>query len=134
MIFHENRLPADDYRESSASRRLSRTIMPYLLFLKKRQKFNCRLLQIVDGALRVKKIIRRPQTHEKLPSMQELIFYMCLVNCRYSIVTICGREKIMVTFYSGDFCRLLITFANSLDSDQARQNVGPDLDPNCLTL
>ena len=32
------------------------------------------------------------------------------------------------------FCRLLITFANSLDPDQARQNVGPDLDPNCLTL
>ena len=34
---------------------------------------------------------------------------------------------------SGDYCHLLITFANSLDSDQARQNVGPDLDPNCLT-
>ena len=30
-------------------------------------------------------------------------------------------------------CRLLITFANSFDPDQARQNVGPDLDPNCLT-
>ena len=29
---------------------------------------------------------------------------------------------------------LLITFANSLDPDQARQNVGPDLDPNFLTL
>ena len=35
---------------------------------------------------------------------------------------------------SGNFCRLLITFANSLDLDQARQNVRPDLDPNCLTL
>ena len=35
---------------------------------------------------------------------------------------------------SGDFCRLLITFANSFDPDQDRQNVGPDLDPNCLTL
>ena len=35
---------------------------------------------------------------------------------------------------SGDFCRLLITFANSLDPDQAWQNVRPDLDPNCLTL
>ena len=35
---------------------------------------------------------------------------------------------------SGDFCRLLITFANSLDPDQARQNVGSDLDPNCLIL
>ena len=29
---------------------------------------------------------------------------------------------------------LLIPFANSLDPDQDRQNVGPDLDPNCLTL
>ena len=35
---------------------------------------------------------------------------------------------------SGDFCHLLITFANSLDPDQAGQNIGPDLDPNCLTL
>ena len=25
-------------------------------------------------------------------------------------------------------------FANSLDPDQTRQNVGPDLDLNCLTL
>ena len=30
--------------------------------------------------------------------------------------------------------RLLVTFANSLDPDQAQQNVGPDLDLNCLTL
>ena len=30
---------------------------------------------------------------------------------------------------SGNFCHLLITFANSLDPDQACQNVGPDLDP-----
>ena len=28
----------------------------------------------------------------------------------------------------------VITFANNLDPDQARRNVGPDLDPNCLTL
>ena len=29
---------------------------------------------------------------------------------------------------------LLITFANSLDPDQARHFVGPDLGPICLTL
>ena len=29
---------------------------------------------------------------------------------------------------------LLITFANSLDPDQALQNVRLDLDPSCLTL
>ena len=33
---------------------------------------------------------------------------------------------------SSDFCHLLIIFANSLDSDQDRRSVGPDLDPNCL--
>ena len=32
------------------------------------------------------------------------------------------------------FCRLLITFANSLAPDQAQHNAGPDPDPNCLTL
>ena len=31
-------------------------------------------------------------------------------------------------------CCLLITFVNKLDPDQARHNVGLDLDPNCLTL
>ena len=35
---------------------------------------------------------------------------------------------------SGDFCILLMNFANSLDQDHNGQNVGPDLDPNCLTL
>ena len=35
---------------------------------------------------------------------------------------------------SGNFCHLPITFANSFDADQARRNVGPDLDPNCLTM
>ena len=33
-----------------------------------------------------------------------------------------------------DFCRLLITFANSLDSDQDRQKIGYDLDPNRSSL
>ena len=34
----------------------------------------------------------------------------------------------------GDVCRLLITFAYSLNPDHDRQNVGPDLDPDPLTL
>ena len=34
---------------------------------------------------------------------------------------------------SGNFCHLLITYANNLDPDQAQHNAGPDLDPNCLT-
>ena len=31
-------------------------------------------------------------------------------------------------------CHLLITFANNLHPNQAQQKVGPDLDPNCLSL
>ena len=34
----------------------------------------------------------------------------------------------------GDFFHLLITVADSLDPDQDRHSVGPDLDPNCLSL
>ena len=35
---------------------------------------------------------------------------------------------------SEGFCCLLLISANSLDPDQDWQNVGPDLDPNHLTL
>ena len=43
--------------------------------------------------------------------------------------------SVIYSFPTSDhFCLLLITFANSLYPDQARQNVGPDLDRNCLTL
>ena len=43
--------------------------------------------------------------------------------------------KVLNSFLaSGDFCCLLIRFANSLDLDQDRQNVGPGLDANYLTL
>ena len=43
------------------------------------------------------------------------------------------RKALTLCLASCDFCRLLITFANSLDPDQDQQNVGPDLDPNYLT-
>ena len=43
--------------------------------------------------------------------------------------------KFLNSFHAnGDFCRLPVTFANCLDPDQARQNVGPGLDPNPLTF
>ena len=45
------------------------------------------------------------------------------------------KDKRLVNSFlaSGDFCCPLITFANSLDPDQDRQDVAPDLDPNRLT-
>ena len=38
------------------------------------------------------------------------------------------------TCLSGDFCCLLITFSNSLDPDQDRHDICPDLNTNHLTL
>ena len=45
------------------------------------------------------------------------------------------NESLSVTRYtlsylpvSGKFCRLMLIFANSFEPDQARQNIGPDLD------
>ena len=52
---------------------------------------------------------------------------MCVSGCHVNVL--------LNTFLaSGDFCHLLITFANSLDPDQDRHYVCPDLDPNCETL
>ena len=69
--------------------------------------------------------------------MISLIYLLChgKVKCSQSSG---GNVRILCLFNSlhasGHFCPLLITFANSLDPYQARQNVGPDLDPDCLTL
>ena len=56
-----------------------------------------------------------------------------IANSRKSIDLLHNNCMLSVLIRIGDFCHLLITFANSLDQDQARQNEGPDLDPNCLT-
>ena len=55
---------------------------------------------------------------------QALFCLECTINCSEN----CRRYV-----NSAYWCRLLM-FVNILDSDQARQNVRPDLDPNCLTL
>ena len=40
----------------------------------------------------------------------------------------------ILPFASSDFCHLLTAFANMKHPDQDWQNVGPDLDQNCLIL
>ena len=59
--------------------------------------------------------------------------YIYLYGCYQFVYT---EYELKVNFKlflaSGNFCHLLITFANSLDPDQD-QHVGSDLDPNCLT-
>ena len=54
---------------------------------------------------------------------------------RYTTVVSKLHDTMMLTLLnSGKFCHLLITFANSLDPDEDRLFVCPDLDPNCLPL
>ena len=61
------------------------------------------------------------QSHDKkLPKW--LVNFVCLFE---SFNSLSAR---------GNFCCLQIIFANSLDPDQAQQSVGPDLEPNRLTL
>ena len=64
------------------------------------------------------------------------VIYICLVThmhynlllIAHMILTLCALVKIFAVCFN-------IIFVNSLDPDQARQHfVGPDLDPNCLTL
>ena len=57
---------------------------------------------------------------------------ICLVKMEENLLSVSSPLNSFPTI--GDFCHLLITSANSLDPDQTRQNVRPDLDPNCLTL
>ena len=65
MIFHENRLPADDSHEIS---------LLICYFLKSGKICNCRLLQIVGGALRI-----------SLPSAYEMVHV--IRNCYFAAHT-----------------------------------------------
>ena len=53
-------------------------------------------------------------------------------QCSVLLISIQKTEKNHCLFTYSRY--LLITFANSLDPDHVGQNVGPDLDSNCLTL
>ena len=55
-------------------------------------------------------------------------------NMPISIIYTDMQVLLVVIISLSYLCRLLLILANSLDPDQARQKVGPDLDPNCLTL
>ena len=60
-----------------------------------------------------------------------------MVRVRYHLVSNSMLDNRLFRDFATRFCdksRLLITFANSLDTDQDRQNLGPDLDPNRLPL
>ena len=68
MIFHENRLPADDSHETSC--------LICLFFLKSGKILNCRLLQNIGGALWVK-------TAADVPKVVLLVFlywHQCMMK------------------------------------------------------
>ena len=61
-----------------------------------------------------------------------------LFPCKYMKLCALGQNYSCLLFNSfiasGDFRRLLITFANSMGPDLDRQSVGPDQDPNRSTI
>ena len=61
----------------------------------------------------------------------EINFSQLKILARKSVSTSCFVFNLLPA--RGVSCCLLIAFANILDPNQARQNVGPDLVPNCLT-
>ena len=71
------------------------------------------------------------------PMLVTFLFYDLFCSCIFQAVLLLLITVIMMIIVysflaSGDFCHLLHTcitaFANSLDPDQDRQNVGPNLD------
>ena len=56
------------------------------------------------------------------------------VLCKYCYMQDNSAFEDSCFLASCDFCRLLIIFANSLDPDQDRHNVGYDLNLSCFAL
>ena len=73
-------------------------------------------------------ILLRAKTNDKIDGLK-IIYNFSLNNFIYLNLRI---SKILLNPCL--LVHLLMTFANSLDPEQARQNVGPDLGPNSLTL
>ena len=64
----------------------------------------------------------------KMPTIVGILTFMSMINFVLSRVVYNNSF-----FACGDFCHLLITFANILDPDHEGE-IGRDLDPNHLTL
>ena len=71
-------------------------------------------------------LLQQLKTRLQARFLDQVLSYTCHVE---GVVK--QHDKEMVSSIK---CRLLITFANSLGPEQAWENVGPDLDPNCLTI
>ena len=91
----------------------------------------CRLLQPWLVNLSLKFIMWHMHT---LKCQQNALPKICslLIGAFFIIFFSMVRLYLKSLHASGNFCRLLINFANSLDPDQAWQYVRPDLDPTSL--
>ena len=67
-----------------------------------------------------------------LKATELVVFVPIVISENFAIF--CVTLVVLLTLCRLCMCHLLITFANSLDPDQAWQNVRPDLDPNYLKL
>ena len=68
---------------------------------------------------------------ERMPSQE---WFSLISEIFYFSQVLTSHIKAMITKLMIRLCRLLITFANSLNPDQAQRIVGSDLDSNCLAL
>ena len=102
---------------------------------------NC-IYPLIFGQIDLSKWCNPAQLFLKEQSGQFLTHYYLLhtsLGCKIDLLKVLGTyvEELWCLNISGKlqllqlfpciFCHLLITFANSLDPDQDRQNVGPDL-------
>ena len=85
---------------------------------------------IHSAKLAIQQVFSKPCLVNLISKDTHLVFSMSILIFSLLRRSICQTQLKLIINYQ----RLLLTFANSLGPDQARQNVGPDLDPNCLTL
>ena len=83
---------------------------------------------------------RKKNTYHSTDSW--LLWHLCIFlfqsTCSFHGIPSSGPDKQIIWLDFQDlffyYCHLLTNYANSLDPDQVRQNVGSDLDPTCLPL
>ena len=75
---------------------------------------------------------QQKQQVEKAEASQTVDLKNAAKRIKIEQVCPCKGHCILTLSLLAVTCGILLTFANSLDPDQDRQNVGPDLDPNRL--
>ena len=69
---------------------------------------------------------------KKITVQQNWYYDYQIYNCHLSLVLLNNIFIIKMLIFFSDVNSLPTLYANRLDPDQARQNIRPDLDPNCL--